>query len=76
MRLSALRLIEEDQHDPYFTEALDQAAGELTLAKWCEDQRALDEIFARKLRELPVPDSLRRAFPGDESSHDGEQINL
>lgn len=64
-RLSACRWEKEDRSDPFFAEALDQAAHEPGLAEWWAEQRALDEILSRKLHELPVPVSLTRAVSGD-----------
>lgn len=64
-RLSACRWVKEDRSDPFFAEALDEAAREPSLAKWWEEQRALDEILARKLREISVPAPLGRAVAGE-----------
>lgn len=64
-RLSACRWANEDRHDPFFAEALDSAAQEPALAAWWEESRALDEIFARKLRELVLPAALRPAVPAE-----------
>lgn len=44
-RLSACRWENENRHDPFFAEALDQAAREPALAAWWEAQRALDEVL-------------------------------
>jgi len=63
-RLSACRWAKEDRADPFFAEALDQAAREPALAEWWAEERALDEMLARKLSELAVPLSLRGALDG------------
>ncbi len=62
LRLSACRWANEDRRDAYFAEALDQAVKEPELARWWEAQRALDDILSRKLLEVPVPATLRKAL--------------
>ncbi len=63
-RLSACRWAKEDRADPFFAEALDQAEREPALAEWWAEERALNEMLARKLSELAVPQSLRGALEG------------
>ena len=65
LRLSACRWMKEDRDDPFFAEALAQAAREPDLALWWADQRVLDEALAHRLGELPIPPAFRPVLSGD-----------
>ena len=45
--------------DPQFAEALEHVHGDPELARWFEQQCAVDAILREKLREIPVPDWLQ-----------------
>ena len=67
LRLSACRWQNEKRDDPFFVEALDEASREPALSAWWREQRALDDVLARRLRELAIPVALN-CGPSDESS--------
>lgn len=57
-RLSVYRREGMDSRDPYFVEAVDQAAVTPALARWWAEQQALDALLAAKLRALSTPGTL------------------
>jgi len=57
--LACYRPGRDDPADPRFTEALEQARLDVDLARWLEQQTALDAALRERLREVPVPPELR-----------------
>jgi hypothetical protein len=57
--LESYRPGDRDASDPQFNEALNWAARDSELTAWFAEERACDAAISRKLKELPVPASLR-----------------
>lgn len=57
--LSAYRPGGQDAGDPAFAEALEQARRDPAVAQWLSEQQQFDLALTEKLREVPVPASLR-----------------
>lgn len=60
--LQACRPGGADANDPQFAEALEQARRDPALAKWFDEQQALDEAIAAKLESAPVPRDLKSSI--------------
>lgn len=60
--LQAYRPGGADAGDPQFAEALEQVRRDPGLAKWFEEQQALDEAIAAKLESAPVPSGLKSSI--------------
>jgi hypothetical protein len=57
--LSAYRHNGADAQDPFFRDALEQAAHDPDLTKWFADQRSFDALISEKLNSIQPPASLR-----------------
>jgi hypothetical protein len=57
--LNAYRPNGADAQDPFFREALDQAARDPELGAWFKEQRSFDSLIADKLGEVQPPANLR-----------------
>jgi hypothetical protein len=57
--LACYRPGSDDPADPRLAEALEQARHDTELARWLEEQTALDAALRDRLREVPVPLDLR-----------------
>lgn len=58
--LQAYRPEGRDAANPDFREALEQAERDPELGVWLQQERAFDDAFAAKLREVPVPPNLKQ----------------
>jgi hypothetical protein len=50
----------DDANDPLVTEALAQSHRDLNLARWLEQQQAIDAALGRKFKQIPVPEGLEQ----------------
>lgn len=57
--LKAYRPEGRDAANPDFREALEQAERDPELGVWLQQERAFDDAFAAKLKEVPVPPNLK-----------------
>ncbi len=57
--LQAYRPEGRDAANPDFREALEQAERDPELGVWLQQERAFDDAFAAKLKEVPVPPNLK-----------------
>lgn len=57
--LQAYRAGGQDANDPQFQEALDQVKHDPELARWFEEERALDQAIGAKVKSIPVPADLK-----------------
>lgn len=60
--LQAYRPGGADAGDPQFAEALEQVRRDPGLAKWFEEQQAVDEAIAAKLKSAPAPNDLKSSI--------------
>ncbi len=51
-----------DASDSQFADALDQAKRDPSLARWWQDEQALDRAIADRLRHAPIPNGLRESI--------------
>jgi hypothetical protein len=71
--LSAYRHSGADAQDPFFHEALEQAARDPELASWFANQRSFDALIVEKLNSIQPPASLQSAIL--DGIHDGPSRN-
>ncbi len=60
--LSYYRPGRDDRADPQFAAALEQARHDPDLARWLEQQTALDAVLREKFKHIPVPAELRKTL--------------
>ena len=65
-----------DAEDPQIAEALKQAQQDPELAQWFENQQNVYVAMRRKLREIPVPQDLKREILRQEAERRGRILDL
>lgn len=60
--LRAMRPNTSDVQDPVFAEPMKEAQNDPELCAWLQSEQALDDMIARKLKDVPPPAGLEEAI--------------